>query len=168
MLRSTVALRLGVSLMLVSLAPSAPAQTVPVIPGNLNDLTLANGTDIIYIYDDPSIGPGVGTSGVPDFATNTYFWKVMSRDVLRHASGTMEVTGISVWNFDGDYVALEGPNNTALPDVYISRGIPASSPFPAQVIEPDQADPNAAMFSFGPGGPKNNVFLPSPGCFVHG
>jgi hypothetical protein len=142
--------------LLATLAPLAVAQT---IPANLNDLQLANGTDIIYIYDDPSIGPGVGTSGVPDFATNSYFWKVMSRDVLRSASGTMEVTGVSVWNHDGDYGVYEGPNNTAAPDLYISKGISTSL-----AIEPDPSDPNATLLTFGPGGPKNNIFLTDPSC----
>jgi len=137
----------------------AAAQT---IPGNQNDLQLANGQDIIYIYDDPSIGPPVGTSGVPDFATNTWFWKVMSKDTLRHCAGTMEVTGMNIWSYDGDYAVLEGGvNNTALADYFLSTCLP---PVPGAAIEPNPADPNGTLLTFGPGGPKNNVFITDPGC----
>ena len=133
------------------LAVIAPAQT---IPGNENDLQLANGIDVVFTYSDPSIGG----SGVPDFGTHEYIWKVISKDVLRHCSGAMEVTGMDVWSFDGDYGTFEGPNNTSIADYMLSKtvaGIP---------IEPDQADATATLLSFGPGGPKNNIFLPDPGC----
>jgi hypothetical protein len=154
MKRSTFAFSAAAATLL--LCRIAGAQT---IPGNENDLQLANGTDIVYIYDDPSIGPGVGTSGVPDFATNSYYWKVMSKDTLRHCSGTMEITGMDIWNFDGDYAVLEGGvNNTALADSFISTGL-ATVP-----IEPDQADAGATLLTFGPGGPKNNIFVTNPGC----
>jgi hypothetical protein len=131
------------------------------IPGNENDLQLANGMDIIYIYSDPSIGPSVGSSS---FAANDFFWKVMSKDTLRHCSGTMEVTGLDIWNFDGDYIKMEGPNNTALADYFISKGDSVNPPVNPLQIEPDQADPNGVMISFGPGGPKNNSFFTNPGC----
>jgi hypothetical protein len=52
---------------LLVLGGSVHAQT---IPGNENDLQLANGFDVVFTYSNPSIGPPVGTSGVPDFATN--------------------------------------------------------------------------------------------------
>lgn len=154
MKRSTFAFSAASALLLCGIAG---AQT---IPGNENDLQLANGTDIIYIYDDPSIGPGVGTSGVPDFATNSYYWKVMSKDTLRHCAGTMEVTGMDIWDFDSDFTALEGGvNNTALADSLISLCDSTTVP-----IEPNQADATATLLSFGPGGPKNNAFLTDPGC----
>jgi len=155
MKRSTFAFTAASALLLCGVAG---AQT---IPGNENDLVLANGTDIVYIYDDPSIGPGVGTSGVPDFATNSYFWKAMSRDTLRACAGTMEITGLDIWNFDGDYAVLEGGvNNTALADMFVSTCVPV----PGQPFEPDQADAGATLLSFGPGGPKNNIFVTDPGC----
>src|SRR5262249_30170929 len=31
-------------------------------------------------------------------------------------------------------------------------------------IEPDQNDATATLVTFGPGGPKNNVFITNPGC----
>src|SRR5262245_4232962 len=99
-----------------------------VIPGNENDLQLNNGVDIAYIYDDPSIGPAVGTSGVPDFATNTWYWKVMPKETLLHRTGVMEVTGLDIWTFDGDYGVFENGKNTALADSFLSRAKPSTFP----------------------------------------
>jgi hypothetical protein len=136
-----------------------------VIPGNENDLQLQNGIDLIYIYTDPSIGPSVGSSGIADFATNDFFWRVDSKDTLRHCAGTVEITGFDIWDFDGDFTALEGGlNNTALADYYISKSDTTNPPANPGQIEPDQTDPNGVVLTFGAGGPKNNAFLTDPGC----
>jgi len=160
MKRSTLAFSAAAAALLLSRFAGAQ-----VIPGNENDLQLQNGIDLIYIYTDPSIGPSVGSSGVADFATNDFFWKVMSKDALRSCAGTLEVTGFDIWDFDGDFTALEGGvNNTALADYYIAKSDTTNPPANPGQIEPDQADPNGVVLSFGAGGPKNNAFLTDPGC----
>jgi len=135
-----------------------------VIPGNENDLTLNNGWDLMYVYDDPSIGPPVGTSGVPDFATNSWFWKVMPKETLLHRTGVMEATGLDFLHQDGDFGVTENGNNTAFADYFVSGADTTNPPLEPGLIEPDQADPNGVLISFGPGGPKNNVFITDPGC----
>lgn len=133
--------------------------------GNQNDLRLENEGDFLYVYDDPSIGPQVGTSGVADFATNTYVYRTFSRDTLRHCSGAMEITSFDFFDFDTDWAIVDANgNNTALADWFVGAVDPAGPQSPTGTFEPDQA--NGTLFSFGnaatPG--INNVFVTDPGC----
>src|SRR5882672_8726141 len=90
--------------------------------GNSNDLQYNNGADIIYIYDDPSIGSPTGVSGIPDYLTNTYFWRTIPGAMLRHCSGTLELVGTFQSQADGDYTVVDGAgNNTAMDDVWFSK-----------------------------------------------
>lgn len=136
---------------------------------NENDLPLCKGIDIIYGYQDPSVGSPVGTFP-PDWANSDYFWKVIPKEVLRHCSGTMEVSGMDFFTFDTDYTTVDvNGNNTLLHDIVFTVGIPSGTN-PGQ-IEPDPTDPNLVQLSFGAGSP-NNASLPDPGCppagFING
>jgi len=133
--------------------------------GNQNDLRLENEGDFLYVYDDPSIGPNVGSSGVPDFATNTYLWRTFSRDTLRHCSGTMEITSIDFSDFDTDWTAVDlNGNNTAIADLYLSAADPAGPQAPTGTFAPDQAVGLGITFGNGATPGINNAFITDPGC----
>src|SRR5262249_28923237 len=113
----------------------SPALLAPV--NNENDLVLAHGVDLAFGYTDPSPGKTVGTaSAAVLFASNDYFWKVYPKETTKSCSGTLEIRGLTIYDFDTDFVTPESSgNNTILSDMYIG---PASGSVPcnARVIEP--------------------------------
>jgi len=160
MKRSTFAFSAAAAALLLSRIAGAQLAV-----GNENDHLLENGGDVIYIYTDPSTGPGVGTSGVPDFATNDFLWRVTSKKAMKSCTGTAEMTGLDIFAFDFDFTFADaGGNNTAVADMYLSKSDTTNPPVNPLQIEPDQTDPNAVLVTFGPGTPKNNVFVTDPGC----
>lgn len=145
------------------LAGSAMAQPV----GNENDLQLTHDVDVVFFYASPNSGGPVDTitlapppGGIE--TTNDHVWRVVPASTIRQCGGTMEIVAIDVLWFDTDYTTLEGANNTSLCDFAFTRGI--GSTFNPTQISPDWNDPNGIAFSFGPGAPFNNAFLPDPGC----
>ncbi len=162
MKRSTFALSAAAALLLSGFAA---AQVVNL--NNDNDQQLNNGGDFIYNYGaSPTPGPMVGTSGVPDYATNQWFWKVNSRDTMRRCNGTIELVGLDMFNSDGDYTATDiNLLNTNNQDVHVTSQDTVNIPVNAGQIEPDQAA--GVLFSFGAppaGSVENNDFLTDPGC----
>jgi len=163
-----LAVRPAVVLALVlALACRMAAQGSPSNPNNENDLVLNNGVDLVYIYDDPSIGAPVATaSAASQFATNTFFWKVFPRQVMRSCTGALELSGLDFFIGDTDSLALDASgNNTILPDMVISRGVDGG----LVGLNPGQIGPDPAHLlfeiSFGQGGPgPNNAWLPPSIC----
>ncbi len=150
-----------------SLAVSAAlsAQGSPPNPNNENDVPLNNGPDLVYTYNDPSLGPPVGTATASAyFAMNDFFWKVYPREVLRSCSGSLEVSGIRFYVMDSDVATMDASgNNTAFPDMVITTGVESSSG--GSGLHPGQIEPDmghiVAEVGFGDGGPGvNNVFVP--------
>ena len=88
------------------------------IPNNNHDLN--NGTDIVYIYGDPSIGAPPGFVNL----SGDLWWRVYPKDSLISATGTLEVPSFDWEIYDTDWTTSAvmfdtgwgpGVNNTAFP-----------------------------------------------------
>ncbi|MBL8897761.1 MAG: hypothetical protein JNM84_09040 [Planctomycetes bacterium] len=106
------------------LAVDAAAQ----VPGNRNGIRLYNEPETTFLHSFPSYFTTGNVAG-------DSLWQLTSRDVLRHASGDMELTAVVLPIFVANY---RGPGQVELPDLELreTRQAPGA---PVGCLEPDFA-----------------------------
>lgn len=125
-----------------------PGPAAAQVPGNRNGIRLYNEPETTFLHSFPSYfttGNAAGDS----------IWQLYSRDVLRHASGRLELTALVLPIFVQNY---RGPGQVELPDVELrpTRTAPGA---PAGCLEPDfAATPHGAVA-------LGAITLPTGGAF---
>jgi hypothetical protein len=138
--------RLGtLALAALTCAGAAAAQTNPL---QENDIPLFNGTDVVFLYSDPSVGASAGT-GVVDLSGDL-LWKSYPATALKSpvpiATPQMQLVGFDWAIYDTDWATT-----AIIYDVLISTGAPGTGTL-AGVITPNFADPGAVLILGGPSG----------------
>jgi hypothetical protein len=114
-----------------------------------NDIQFNNGTDVVFLYSDPSVGSSAGT-GVVDLSGDL-LWKSYPATALKSpvpiATPQMQLVGFDWAIYDTDW-----STSATIYDVLISTGTVGTAAPLAGVITPNFADPNAVLLLGGPSG----------------
>jgi len=139
--------RLGsVALAALCCSGAAVAQANPI---QENDIQFNNGTDVVFIYSDPSVGSTAGTGTVD--LSGDLLWKSYPSSILKSpvpiAAPAMQLVAFEYNLYDSDWATT-----AIIYDVLISTGtVGAAAPL-VGVITPNFADPNAVLLLGGPSG----------------